>query len=66
MVVGIRSPVEFYESDELYAKETVGTDEMTTIASLISPEAWGNWYLAAGFGGLQIGFGALIARDFGG
>src|SRR5438874_2538547 len=35
-------------------------------AALISPEAWGDWYLAAGFGGLQIGFGALIARDFGG
>jgi len=35
-------------------------------AALFSPESWGNWYLAAGFGGLQIAFGALIARDFGG
>lgn len=35
-------------------------------AALISPQPWGNWYLAAGFGGLQILFGALIARDFGG
>lgn len=35
-------------------------------AALFSPPAWGNWYLAAGFGAMQIGFGALIARDFGG
>jgi hypothetical protein len=35
-------------------------------AALLSPAAWSNWYLAAGFGGLQIAFGAVIARDFGG
>jgi hypothetical protein len=35
-------------------------------AALVSPAGWGNWYLAAGFGILQIVFGALIARDFGG
>ncbi len=30
------------------------------------PSSWGNWMLAAGFGGLQIIFGAVIARKFGG
>jgi hypothetical protein len=30
------------------------------------PASWGNWMLAAGFGGLQIVFGAVIARKFGG
>src|SRR5213082_1836754 len=28
--------------------------------------AWGNWFMAAGFGGLQIVFGAVIARSYGG
>ncbi len=35
-------------------------------AALVSPAAWGTAYLAAGFGGLQIGFGWLIARRYGG
>ena len=34
--------------------------------SLICPPSWGNWFMAAGFGGLQIGFGVLIARRHGG
>jgi hypothetical protein len=35
-------------------------------AALASPAAWGDGYLAAGFGGVQIGFGAVIARRHGG
>jgi hypothetical protein len=35
-------------------------------AALASPAAWGDAYLAAGFGGVQIGFGAVIARRHGG
>lgn len=35
-------------------------------AALSSPAAWGTAYLAAGFGGLQIGFGIAIARRHGG
>jgi hypothetical protein len=35
-------------------------------AALFSPPGWGNAYLAAGFGGLQIGFGLFIARRHGG
>jgi hypothetical protein len=30
------------------------------------PPAWGDAIMAAGFGGLHLGFGYLIARDFGG
>ena len=36
-----------------------------TIA-LFSPAGWANWFMAAGFGGLQIVFGAVIARRYGG
>jgi hypothetical protein len=34
--------------------------------ALFSSFALGNWLMAAGFGGLQIAFGAMIARRFGG
>jgi hypothetical protein len=36
------------------------------IAAVLTPPAWGNMWLAIGFGGLHIGFGAYIARNLGG
>jgi hypothetical protein len=36
------------------------------VGALFSPAAWGNAYLAAGFGGVQIIFGIIIARRHGG
>jgi hypothetical protein len=36
------------------------------IAAILTPPAWGNWWLAIGFGGLQIAFGIYIARYHGG
>jgi hypothetical protein len=34
--------------------------------ALFAPPAWGDWCLAAGFGGLHIAFGTVIARRHGG
>jgi hypothetical protein len=34
--------------------------------ALFVPGEWGNWLMAAGFGGLHIIFGTIIARKYGG
>ena len=34
--------------------------------ALLGPQNWGSWCLAAGFGGLDIVFGLIIARRYGG
>jgi hypothetical protein len=34
--------------------------------AVLAPAAWANWFMAAGFGGLHIVFGFLIARRHGG
>ena len=35
-------------------------------SAVLAPAAWGNWFLAGGFGGLHMIFGYLIARRHGG
>jgi hypothetical protein len=35
------------------------------VALFVSP-LWANWLLAAGFGGLHVIFGIIIARKYGG
>ncbi len=39
---------------------------LTGIAALLSPPAWGDLYMAGGFGGLHIIFGIVIWRNHGG
>jgi hypothetical protein len=36
------------------------------VAAFAAPAGWGNIFMAAGFGGLHIVFGAIIARHYGG
>jgi hypothetical protein len=36
------------------------------VIALFAPFAWANWFMAAGFGVLQIAFGIVIARRYGG
>jgi hypothetical protein len=36
------------------------------VTAFLLPPSWGNLCMALGFGGLQIGFGLLIARRYGG
>lgn len=35
-------------------------------AALFAPAGWSDWFMAAGFGGLHITFGGVIARRYGG
>ena len=39
---------------------------MAGAAALLAPAAWGNYFMAAGFGGLHVAFGLWIARRYGG
>jgi hypothetical protein len=36
------------------------------VAAFVAPAGWGNVFMAAGFGGLHIIFGGIIARKYGG
>jgi len=38
----------------------------TGALALFSPASWGNWFMAVGFGALQIIFGLVIAKRYGG
>ena len=45
----------------------LGASFMTLgLAAIVTPPGWADLWLAAGFGGLHIGFGAYIARNLGG
>jgi hypothetical protein len=35
-------------------------------SAFLAPAEWGHFFLAAGFGALHVGFGLVIARDYGG
>ena len=35
-------------------------------AAFAAPASWGHLFMAAGFGGLHVGFGFVIARHYGG
>ena len=39
---------------------------LTGVLALLAPAGWGDAFMAAGFGGLHVVFGALIARHHGG
>jgi hypothetical protein len=39
---------------------------VTGAAALFSAPEWANWWLTAGFGGIHLVFGFLIARRYGG
>jgi len=39
---------------------------LTGAVALFAPASWGNWCMAAGFGGLQMIFGLVIAKRYGG
>jgi len=36
------------------------------VIAFVSPANWGHWMMAAGFGGLHVVFGIVIARNYGG
>jgi hypothetical protein len=36
------------------------------VAAFAAPAGWGHYFMAAGFGGLHVGFGFVIARHYGG